>query len=34
MKNLSKEKAKHKNSSDKHNDNVVCYVFWEVILCH
>ena len=33
MKILSKEKTNYQNSTDKHNDNVVCFVCLKVVLC-
>ena len=33
MKKTIDQKAKETNIPDKNNDNVICYVFREVILC-
>lgn len=33
MRKTTERKAKEHNLTDKHNDNVICYVFREVILC-
>ena len=33
MSKIIKQKAKEHNLTDKHNDNVICYVYEEVILC-
>lgn len=33
MKNIIKEKEKRQNLTDKFNDNVICVVCLEVVLC-
>lgn len=33
MLNISRQNTFYQTSYDKHNDNVICYVFEEVVLC-